>query len=91
QLVHDLDLSVYGPTGLRYTMWRSGEVDALNNNERVIITGYEIFAESMEAATGEPWGTSPSSTTTDDDSSMTSDNATASSGSASAGFVSSSG
>ncbi|CAN0435021.1 unnamed protein product, partial [Scytosiphon promiscuus] len=39
QLVHDLDLSVYGPTGLRYTMWTSGMVDAVNNNERVIISG----------------------------------------------------
>lgn len=37
QLVHDLDLAVISPSGVRYTMWDSGEKDAVNVNERVVV------------------------------------------------------
>lgn len=37
QLIHDLDLAVYSPSWTRYSMWRTGVVDAVNPNERVII------------------------------------------------------
>ena len=37
QLVHDLDLAVMSPSGVRHTMWSSGEMDTVNVNERVIV------------------------------------------------------
>lgn len=40
--MHDLDLAVYSPSGARYSMWISGEVDAANNNERVIVSAEDV-------------------------------------------------
>ena len=40
--MHDLDLAVYSPSGTRYSMWSSGEVDAVNNNERVVIPAKDV-------------------------------------------------
>ncbi|CAM9874705.1 unnamed protein product, partial [Sphacelaria rigidula] len=37
QLLHDLDLAVFSPTGVRYSMWHSGETDLVNVNERVVV------------------------------------------------------
>lgn len=37
QLLHDLDLAVFSPTGVRYSMWHSGETDSVNVNERVVV------------------------------------------------------
>lgn len=45
KLVHDLDLAVYSPSGKRYSMWKSGAVDILNNNERVIVPEKDIEAD----------------------------------------------
>lgn len=43
QLVHDLDLSVVSPSGTTYTMWRSsGEKDARNVNERVVVDAVDV-------------------------------------------------
>ena len=42
QQVHDLDLAVISPSGVRYTMWASGETDLVNVNERVIIDAAEV-------------------------------------------------
>lgn len=46
QLLHDLDLAVISPSGTRYTMWRSGEVDKVNVNERVIVSAGDVSADS---------------------------------------------
>lgn len=45
QLIHDLDLAVYSPGGVRYSMWASGDVDAANNNERVIVPAEDVEAD----------------------------------------------
>lgn len=37
QLLHDLDLAVFSPTGVRYTMWHSGDADSVNVIERIIV------------------------------------------------------
>lgn len=37
QLLHDLDLAVFSPTGVRYTMWHSGDADSVNVIERVVV------------------------------------------------------
>lgn len=42
QLVHDLDLAVVSPSGTSYTMWASGEKDAVNVNERVVIAATDV-------------------------------------------------
>ena len=42
QLADDLDLSVVSPSGTRYTMWASGETDAVNVNERVIVDAGDV-------------------------------------------------
>lgn len=42
QLVHDLDLSVVSPSGTTYTMWSSGEKDARNVNERVVVDAVDV-------------------------------------------------
>lgn len=42
QLVHDLDLTVSSPNGTRYRMWKSGEVDDANVNERVIVDACDV-------------------------------------------------
>lgn len=42
QLVHDLDLSVVSPSGTTYTMWSSGEKDAANVNERVVVGAADV-------------------------------------------------
>ncbi|CAM9668187.1 unnamed protein product, partial [Laminaria digitata] len=42
QLVHDLDLAVNSPSGIRYTMWASGDVDVANVNERVIVDALDV-------------------------------------------------
>lgn len=46
QQVHDLDLAVTSPNGTRYTMWRSGEADLVNVNERVIVDSGSVEADS---------------------------------------------
>lgn len=48
--MHDLDLAVYSPDGTRFSMWDSGEVDAVNNVERVI-----VLAETVAEFDG-TWG-----------------------------------
>lgn len=45
QLVHDLDLAVYSPGGTRYSMWTTGAVDSVNNNERVIVPAEDVEAD----------------------------------------------
>lgn len=52
QLLHDLDLSVISPAGERYTMWRTGVVDSVNVNERVIIPSGIVASNS---GTWEVW------------------------------------
>eukprot|EP00752_Nemacystus_decipiens_P004360 g3984.t1 len=42
QLVHDLDLAVISPSGVRYTMWDSGRTDTVNVNERVIVDAADV-------------------------------------------------
>lgn len=42
QLVHDLDLSVVSPSGTTYTMWSSGDKDAVNVNERVVVDAADV-------------------------------------------------
>ena len=37
QLVHDLDLAVVSPSGVKHTMWASGDPDVTNVNERVVV------------------------------------------------------
>lgn len=42
QLVHDLDLTVVSPNGTMHTMWSSGEKDAVNVNERVVVGAADV-------------------------------------------------
>ena len=42
QLVHDLDLAVISPSGVRHTMWESGRTDTVNVNERVIVDAADV-------------------------------------------------
>lgn len=42
QLVHDLDLTVVSPKGTMHTMWSSGEKDAVNVNERVVVGAADV-------------------------------------------------
>lgn len=42
QLVHDLDLAVASPSGMTHTMWSSGEKDAANVNERVVVDAADV-------------------------------------------------
>jgi len=42
QLVHDLDLAVISPSGVRHTMWASGKTDTVNVNERVIVDAADV-------------------------------------------------
>lgn len=42
QLVHDLDLTVFSPSGTTYTMWSTGEKDAVNVNERVVVDAADV-------------------------------------------------
>ena len=58
QLVHDLDLAVISPRGVRYTMWASGVTDTVNMNERVIVD-----AEDMESGVWLVWVWAKSLTT----------------------------
>lgn len=50
QLVHDLNLAVFSPSGTRYTMWKSGKADNANVNERVIVD-----AGDVESGTWSVW------------------------------------
>lgn len=50
QLVHDLDLAVISPTGVRYTMWATGDTDLVNVNERVVVD-----ADDVETGTWSVW------------------------------------
>lgn len=45
QLVHDLDLVVISPSGVRHRMWTSGVRDEVNVNERVVV-------DAVDAETG---------------------------------------
>lgn len=49
QLVHDLDLAVISPTGVRHTMWDSGETDLTNVNERVIVDAGDVETGTWSA------------------------------------------
>ena len=42
QQVHDLDLAVISPSGVRHTMWTSGVTDTTNVNERVIVDAADV-------------------------------------------------
>ncbi len=58
QLVHDLDLAVVSPSGVRHTMWLSGVTDTVNVNERVIVN-----AADVESGTWSVWVWAKSLTT----------------------------
>ncbi|CAN0087187.1 unnamed protein product [Laminaria digitata] len=42
QLLNNLDLVVLSPSGTSHTMWGLGEVDVVNNNERVIVDAGDV-------------------------------------------------
>lgn len=49
QLVHDLDLVVVSPTGVRHRMWDSGITDVVNVNERVIVDAADVESGTWSA------------------------------------------
>eukprot|EP00903_Cladosiphon_okamuranus_P006848 g6670.t1 len=63
QLVHDLDLAVISPSGVRHTMWLSGKTDTVNVNERVIVD-----AEDVETGVWSVWVWAKRLTITDEQS-----------------------